>query len=108
MAIDKTKHKANCACVADESKACDCGGVPAPATETRVCFDCDAVVSKTEKTCPKCKADLTTADEEDNVVERAIKRLKKKRKATPPTPGGPAPESETKKHVFSSLRKLVK
>jgi hypothetical protein len=109
MAIDKAKHKANCSAVADESKQCDCGGIGTPATETRKCWDCGATVGKSEKVCPndKCKADLTVADEEDNVVERAIARLKKKRKEAPPTTQPPTTEPK-KKHIFSSLSKLVK
>lgn len=108
MAIDKAKHKASCSAVADETKPCDCGGVPA--NETRTCWDCGATVGKSEKVCPndKCKADLTTADEEDNVVERAINRLKKKRKAAPPTPGTPPTTEPKKKSVFPSLAKLIK
>jgi hypothetical protein len=109
MAIDKAKHKASCACIADETKPCDCGGI-IPTPETRTCWDCGSTVGKSEKVCPndKCKADLTVADEEDGVVERAINRLKKKRKAAPPTPGGPTKDEPKKKHVFSSLSKLLK
>ena len=107
MAIDKTKHKANCAAIADETKACDCGGITDP--ETRVCWDCDATIGKSEKKCPKCGADPTVADEEDGVVERSINRLKKKRKKNPPKDKEPEPDTTPKKkHIFSSLSRLVK
>lgn len=105
MPIDKTKHKVNCAIVADETKACDCGGITPP-TETRICYDCDAVIAKNEKECPKCKSKVEEADAEDSVVERAISRLKKKRKAAPPVPKPDEPAK--KKHPFASLRNLIK
>jgi hypothetical protein len=109
MAIDKTKHKASCACIADESKACDCGGIT-PETDKRNCWDCGATVGKSEKTCPndKCNADLEVADQEDGVVDRAIARLKKKRKAELQKPPEKKDEPGKKKSIFSSLNKIVK
>lgn len=100
-------HKAECPRSKDKAVACTCGGSD-DAPVTRVCWDCGETIGASEKTCPKCKADPKLSDEEDGVVERAIERLKKKRKAQPAPPAPPGPADPPKKHVFSSLSKLLK
>jgi hypothetical protein len=77
-----------------------------PAPKTKKCLDCDAEVGENEKECPKCHVVFEDVDQETSVVEKALARIAKKRKAarnppTPPTPG-PAPK---KKSIFSSLNR---
>ena len=101
-------HKAECPRSKDKAATCNCGGTDdAPAT--RFCNDCGAEIGKDEKTCPKCKADLALADEEDGVVQRSLKRLANKKKREKPNDPPPGPgDPPKKKHPFSSLSRLVK
>ena len=98
-------HKAECPRSKDKAATCNCGGTDDPPA-TRYCNDCGAEIGATEKTCPKCKADLALADEEDGVVSRSLKRLaakNKREKKDPPKP----PDAPKKKHVFSGLSSLL-
>lgn len=96
-------HKTECPKATDPKATCTCGE---DKPTTRVCYGCDETIGASEKACPKCKLDLAAADEEDNVVERALARLKKKRKAAPPT--SPTPPVPSKKlHPFDAVAKLL-
>ena len=81
--------------------------VPPPLPKTKKCIDCDTECGETEDKCPKCGLVFKEADEEMGVVEKTLKRLAKKRKATPPTPPIPTPEPAPvkKKSIFSSLNR---
>jgi hypothetical protein len=101
-------HKAECAKTKDPNAACNCGE---DKPTTRKCWGCDETVGVSEKECPKCKLDFALADEEDNVVERAWARLKKKRDALkggkPDPKPDPKPAPVVKAHPFRALSKLV-
>lgn len=70
---------------------------------------CDAIIGKTEKTCPKCSVEIADYDEQIDALENAQNALTKrqKTKAVPaPTPT-PTP-TPVKKTLFGGLTKLVK
>jgi hypothetical protein len=65
----------------------NCEAAPAA---TQTCWDCGQEIGASEKTCPKCHADIEAAKEEDSLIERALKRLAAKKKKTRPAPDTPA------------------
>jgi hypothetical protein len=77
---------------------------PPPAPKTKKCIDCDTEVGENEKKCPKCELVFEEAEQELGVVEKALKRIAKKRKATPPPPTPPDVPAK-KKSIFSSLNR---
>lgn len=99
-------HKPECAKTKDPNAACSLN-CEAPALQT--CWDCEQEIGASETKCPKCGADLALQKAEDDVVERSLKRLAKKRKKTkqPLTPV-PVPEPVKPAHPFSALGKLFK
>lgn len=100
-------HKAECPRSKDPNATCNCGGKDDPPA-TRFCNDCDTEIGATEKTCPKCKADLALADEEDGVVSRSLKRMANRKKREKKLDDPPKTDDPPKKkHVFSSLAKMV-
>jgi uncharacterized C2H2 Zn-finger protein len=79
--------------------------VPPSPQKTKKCIDCDTECGETEEKCPKCGLVFKEADEEMGVVEKTLKRLAKKRKATPPAPVVPPATPPKKKSIFSSLNR---
>lgn len=101
-------HKPECPRSKDANAACTMN-CETPAPTTRKCWDCETDIGVSEKKCPKCGAELETADAEDEVVGRALTRMKKKnaakkKAATPPTP----PAEQKKASPLLGLGKLVK
>lgn len=88
-------HKPDCPKSKDVNAACTLKCEETPAPETQICGDCGQEVGVNEKICPKCKADLEAAKEEDSLVERSLKRMKTKKEAakkkTSPAPPEVAP-----------------
>jgi hypothetical protein len=68
-----------------------------PPTDTKECPSCDAVIGKTEKTCPKCSVDLDELEDTLTTVEKANAILEKRRKKTLPLEPPPAPKKKTNK-----------
>lgn len=98
-------HKPECAKTKDPNAACSLN-CEAPAVQT--CWDCDQEIGASETKCPKCGADLALAKAEDDVVDRSLKRIAKKRKKTRPAPA-PGPDATPKaKHPFSGLGSIFK
>ena len=102
-------HKPECPKSKDSNATCTMNcETPAPAT--RKCWDCGAEIGKSEEKCPKCSADLKTADEEDEVVTRALKRMKNKKEAekkAKPTPNPTDPPAK-KKSPLLGLGRIIK
>lgn len=95
-------HKPECAKSKDPNAACS---LNCEAPTTRYCNDCGAEIGASEKTCPKCKADLAVADAEDDVVQKSLKRIaaRNKREKKPPVPPAAKPKSP-----LLGLGKLIK
>lgn len=68
---------------------------------------CDAIIGKTEKTCPKCGSEIADYDEQIDALENAQSALEKRRKAIKSTPT-PTPTPTPKKSLLGGLRKLIK
>jgi hypothetical protein len=54
--------------------------------ETKVCDACDAVIGKSEKTCPKCSVDFEELEDTVASVSKAQAIIEKRKKATEPKP----------------------
>ena len=96
-------HKPECAKTKDPNAACS---LNCEAATTQTCWDCGQEIGASETVCPKCKADLTVAKAEDDVVERSLKRIaaKRKKKITPAP--APAATPAKKTHPFAGLGKI--
>jgi RNA polymerase subunit RPABC4/transcription elongation factor Spt4 len=84
---------------------------PTPTAETKECSNCDAVIGKSEKTCPKCSLDLEELEDTVTAVERAQQILEKRRKKNEPAPAPEAPPAKAKNRFLglgSALRKEKK
>jgi RNA polymerase subunit RPABC4/transcription elongation factor Spt4 len=75
--------------------------------ETKICDNCDAVIGKAEKLCPKCQVDTEELEELVSSVERANQIAEKRRKRNAPAPA-PAPEVKQRESVATRLRGLGK
>lgn len=99
-------HKAECAKTKDPNAACDKGCETVPATQ--ICWDCEQEIGANETVCPKCKADLKLAKEEDDTIGRSLKRLARKKKKERPVPTPePNPGVPTaKRSIFRALNRF--
>jgi len=77
-----------------------------PTTETKTCDSCDAVIGKSEKTCPKCGVDFEELEDAITTVSKAQAIIEKRKKAEqPPAPPAPPEKKNPLRSLGAVLRK---